>query len=400
MDFGLASGLVDDETNAKVTRNATASDTFLYGSGTKPITAVAVLRLIESGRIRADDLVSPIVDPYLQRWNHTSLNKLFGADIDKATVLDLIHMAAGIRDFEDSYDFDVAVLADGGFLEYPYGAMQFASEIGNQTLYFEPGSGVAYSSTSFLVAGLVLAAVLQPQKPWWEFDLRDAALGDMRTRYPTMSFPPTGSTGTKISESLTVPGTSVSSDWPSTTILQQNAAILGWTCGNMVSSAQDVARIYFDLLHSSGLEDLPRLINDESRSRMLNFKNATHGWNVGKLQYSAGLMQTHYDYSDEPRDLENYNYAFPAWGHGGDTYGFCSQQAYVPKAQVAFSVTSNIDLSTPSNHLACWVMDIVQEVQTGQPGNFNCGYIDFGPSRRRRRRSSTSLTTTAATMIV
>ena len=43
-DFGLASGLVGN-------RNATADDTFLYGSGTKPVTATAVLRLIEEGKV-------------------------------------------------------------------------------------------------------------------------------------------------------------------------------------------------------------------------------------------------------------------------------------------------------------------------------------------------------------
>lgn len=133
-------------------RNATASDTFLYGSGTKPLTAVGVLRLIDSGKVEATDKASAHIDPYLRAHNRSSLAEFFTEAIDNATVLDLVEMTSGIRDFEDSYDFDTWVLGNDSskFWDYPYDAMRFAvsddNTKGGEPLYFAPGAGSAYSS--------------------------------------------------------------------------------------------------------------------------------------------------------------------------------------------------------------------------------------------------------------
>jgi CubicO group peptidase (beta-lactamase class C family) len=43
LDFGIGSGAVAPNS----TVNATGSDTFLFGSGTKPYTAAAIMRLVD-----------------------------------------------------------------------------------------------------------------------------------------------------------------------------------------------------------------------------------------------------------------------------------------------------------------------------------------------------------------
>lgn len=108
---------------------------------------------------------------------------------------------------------------------------------------------------------------------------------------------------------------------------------------------------------------------------MLSFQPLSVGWEANNLNYSAGLMELSYDHSGRPHDAQEFSYA---WGHAGDTYGFASTQAYVPRAQAAFSVASNIDKSTASSHMGCWALEVAAEVFTGAPGGFNCGYITFG----------------------
>merc|ERR1711970_1351620 len=95
---------------------------------------------------------------------------------------------------------------------------------GGSPLYCNPGTCLAYSSTGYEVAGLLLAAVLNPQGEWYDFDLGSAVFED-RSAYASMSFPPLGAQNdkhpTKLSKYLTVPGFSVADTWPKTTIFDQ-----------------------------------------------------------------------------------------------------------------------------------------------------------------------------------
>ena len=46
-------------------REVTEKDSFLFGSGTKPYTALAVMQLVEQGVVKLDDPVSKHIDPVL-----------------------------------------------------------------------------------------------------------------------------------------------------------------------------------------------------------------------------------------------------------------------------------------------------------------------------------------------
>merc|ERR1712072_1117889 len=83
---------------------------------------------------------------------------------------------------------------------------------GGEPLYCKPSQCRAYSSTGFEVAGLVLAATLNPAGRWYDFDL-GKALFDDPSAYPQMFFPPKGQEHVKISKYLTVPGQSCDARW-------------------------------------------------------------------------------------------------------------------------------------------------------------------------------------------
>jgi CubicO group peptidase (beta-lactamase class C family) len=358
-DVAVASGKP-----ATINRDITPKDTFLYGSGTKPFTATAILRLIDQGKVKETDKVSSIVDPYLQKHGKKSLAGFFGSAIANATVLELIRMGSGVRDFEDDFTLDQWVLAPGNsskFWDYPFEAMSWSvgpqNTKGGGPLYCNPGECTAYSSTGFEVAGLVLAAVLNPSGSWYDFDL-GTAITDDRTSYPSMAFPPKGSSATdKLSAYLTVPGQSVASTWPKTTIYEQNPSILGWTCGNMVASPKDVAKFFYHLLDSDVAHTDPQpLISDSSRTQMTDMKKLTTGWNAGKLEYGAGLMALSYGSSRSSR--------ISVLGHEGDTYGFLSSQGYVPSMKAAYSVATNVDNQTPMEAMVRKMLATVESHQS------------------------------------
>lgn len=357
-DVAIASGKVGN-------RNISSQDTFLYGSGTKPFTATAVLRLIDSGKIKGTDKVSTILDPYLAAHGKPKLANFFGAAIGEATVLQLIRMGSGIRDFEDNFEFDQWCLAPSNsskFWDYPYEAMKWSvspeNTKGGAPLYCNPGSGTAYSSTGYEVAGLVLAAIADSSSAWYDFDLGSAVFDD-RSAYPSMSFPPKGNSTTKISQYLTVPGTSVASTWPTTTIFDQNPSILGFTCGSMVAAPRDVAKFFYHLLDDDAAHaDAKPLLSDASRAEMINFQTLTIGWMARHLKYGAGLMDLSYgQYRGGTR--------VRVQGHEGDTYGFLSSQGYVPSLKGAYSVVSNVDTALPMDTMACYLLQTAVQVIGG-----------------------------------
>merc|ERR1712176_992695 len=92
-------------------------------------------------------------------------------------------------------------------------------------------------------------------------------------RYPSFTF--LGGKG-RLSDKLTVPGTSVSEYWENTVIWSQNPSVLGWTCGNLVATAQDLARFFYDLLDPSF--EHPHIVSAASRQEMMRLLPFSYGW--------------------------------------------------------------------------------------------------------------------------
>lgn len=348
-------------------RRITTEDTFLYGSGTKPLTAAAVMRLIDQDRINVNDKLHKFLDPYLQKHGKPTMEQYFGEKIKKATILDVIKMSAGIRDFEDDYSFDVNTLSDGyHFWDYPYEAIKFSlseSNIkagkGTGKLVCEPNSGcTSYSSTSYEVAGLLLTALLQPDSEWHEFDLATALFQD-RSKYPQMHFPTKGqlkSTG------LTVAGFSVSDDFTKgsqpVTLFDQDASILGFTCGNMVASPSNVARFFYHLFDEDGSKmNGEEIISRDSASIMRKTKKLSKGWAAGVLKYGAGIEGNTYGGYHNGEAVVTY-------GHEGATFAFLSASGYAEDLKGGYSLVINSDGRNMVSNTICPMLEVVKQVLT------------------------------------
>lgn len=444
-NFTVVAGTVDAN---GVQRNVTPEDTFLYGSGTKPFTAAAVMRLIDQGKIKTSDLAFTHIDPYLRANNGTELKELFGPEIHNATVMDLIRMSAGIPDFEAG-SRDADILQEGSRVWPVYDNIRYAAafqeeyggtckvaddcdcgqlpwltkafcegkqekcmkagpyvgclgkpdglplpggwlcwnkmrvgfcptKMKSSPLVCAPGACSFYSSASYEVAGLLLAAVGVPDGEYTDMDLGKLTL-PAPDAYPTLSFPPvTRATHSdvasmKLSEHLTVPGHAAVFGGSGTVVFDQNPTILGWTCGHMVGAAGDVAKYFFDLFSPKSARSV---VSNTSLAEMTRTAPLTMGWGT-HLEYGAGIMGVPVSHNASYRPENTSQWGFYL-GHGGMTYGFSSNQGYVSLADAGFSVTSNTDIPAFSGLATCMAIEIAAEVLGGQRPMLNCSHT--GPA--------------------
>lgn len=420
---------------SRASHRVQANDTFLYGSGTKPFTAAAVMRLIEQGKVDANVPAAKYIDPFLQANNGTTLAEIFGKEVMNATAMDLIRMSAGIPDFEKG-DYDNRLLMEGNrvwpvYENIHYAASYQASQnnpcatvqdcecnsdapgwcsnnqcyagradgrcvnktngfsLGDDNwcwngelnhrctskyskpLLCSPGNCSSYSSASYELAGLLVAALEVPNGAYTDMDLGKYAFGN-RIRYPTLTFPPVTSepgasnlTTAKLSDHLTVTGNTFGM-FGDAIIADQNPSILGWTCGHMIGTAGDVATFFYDLFDSSSEH---RILNDTSLKEMTRLTPLTTGWSTG-MYYGAGLMPV-------ANNQNRSHWPSPGeWGwsmgHGGMTYGFASFQGYDFKARAGWSVVTNVGNNYFASRISCLVSQIAAGALAGEDAHLNC----------------------------
>src|SRR4030095_13300531 len=110
------------------------------GSITKSFTALAVMHLVEKGKLNLDDHVVK----YLP-WFHT-VNR---EQSDKITIRMLLNNTSGLYspNTTPTYDLSDSVIEN------------FVKNLSSIYLYKEPGNSYEYSNTAFVVAGLVISKV-------------------------------------------------------------------------------------------------------------------------------------------------------------------------------------------------------------------------------------------------
>jgi D-alanyl-D-alanine carboxypeptidase len=175
-EFSVAAGAIGE-------KKVTTSDTFLFGSGTKPFTASAIMKHVEKGTIKLTDPVAGYVDPVLQKMpvNGTvvTFTGLYGSKAANVTVGMLLTMQAGIPDYEQDPSFDAEFLKPPASQELhsPIEVLVYAS---TQPWACDPGTCVSYSSTNYVIAGLVLVSLAGPDATWETYDMKQDLLGGSR----------------------------------------------------------------------------------------------------------------------------------------------------------------------------------------------------------------------------
>jgi CubicO group peptidase (beta-lactamase class C family) len=118
----------------------TTSTNIAIGSLTKSFTALAVMKLVEKGKLNLD---APIIK-YLP-WFHTANKELS----DKITIRMLLNNTSGLYPSKATPAYDL-----------PEAAIEtFVKNLSSIYLYKEPGNSYEYSNAGFVVAGLIISKV-------------------------------------------------------------------------------------------------------------------------------------------------------------------------------------------------------------------------------------------------
>lgn len=130
--FSKTYGLANLEENIKVT----SETNFRLASVTKQFTAVAILQLVEKGKLSLQTKLSecfPTLPAYARKIN----------------VKQLLNHTSGILDYDEEID-------ESGLKEQLSDADVLKSCMAFQSTYFEPGTAYRYSNTAYVLLGLII----------------------------------------------------------------------------------------------------------------------------------------------------------------------------------------------------------------------------------------------------
>lgn len=149
---------------------------FRIASLSKPITATAVLRLVEAGRLAIDDTVSAVLSELIDA------TRQLDPRLDRVTVRHLLEHSGGwdtgsfVHDVEPHWDPvenpDYIATAHGE--NSPAGPESIARYILGQPLHFDPGTRFSYSNAGYILLGRIIESVSgQPYEQFVRDDLLD-----------------------------------------------------------------------------------------------------------------------------------------------------------------------------------------------------------------------------------
>lgn len=149
-------GVANIELNAPVTDDTM----FEIASNSKQYTAGGIMLLVQDGKLNLDDSITKYLSGLPQTYN-------------AITVRHLLNHTSGVKDYIEEFSLDRRL---------DYTNQELIERIGANELNFQPGKNARYSTTGYLLLGIIIEQITG--KPYGEF-LRErifAPLGMSRTR--------------------------------------------------------------------------------------------------------------------------------------------------------------------------------------------------------------------------
>jgi len=273
---------------------ATLDTLYGLGSCTKPFTAVAVLQLMEAGKVSLDAPISRYLDGLPAAWS-------------AITVRELLTHTSGLPNYRPL--LDLAKLSDPKYSQ----SNAVVSLLAKKPLDFPPGTRYEYSNTNYHLLGQLI----------------EKASGQSYGAYlASRQFQAAGMTATRQSEPpALVPNQAVGYDWngkarlPNVIFLP---ARLDTGDSGLVSTASDLAKWTTAL--ASG-----RLVSDATLKQMITPGTLADGTPAA---YGLGLVVTRY----KGQTLV---------GHSGAVPGYSSSIFYFPDSKLAVILLCNLYNGTP-----------------------------------------------------
>ncbi len=283
-------------------RPVQVDDRFEIGSNTKAFTVILALQLQDEGVLSMDDPLS--------KWLPELAAQIPNGD--QVTLRQMAGNTSGIWDYADPLMQPIVDANDQEGLAQSYTPQELVDyAIANGSPDFAPGEGWHYSSTNFILLGMVV----------------EAATGkSLAELYQERIFDPLEMTSTSYLEGSPEPGSIVDGYYAISgdelTNMTNWNATQGGAAGAIVSTAEDMSRFIGGLVGGE-------LLQGTSLDAMFDFRELDISEGGGVFAgYGLGII----DFQTN---------GFSALGHAGQTAGFQSVWFFVPESATAFVLLTN-----------------------------------------------------------
>ena len=144
--------------NVELNTPVTPETTFEIASNSKQFTAGAILLLCEDKRLSLDDSV-------------TKYTKSLPREYDAVTIRHLLNHTSGVKDYIEEFDLERRL---------DYTNQRLLERIGANKLNFAPGENARYSTTGYLLLGIVIENITD--KPYGQF-LQERVFGPLGMKH-------------------------------------------------------------------------------------------------------------------------------------------------------------------------------------------------------------------------
>lgn len=349
------------------------------GSATKPLTATHVMKYVEAGQLSLDDKASKWVDPVMTRLGKVTLEGLFGKVATTVTIRDLLGMTSGFPDYNNKYIKKMTLTRPDRDL-HPFIYLRSAAK---KAHICKPGSCAYYSGTNYVLLGFVLVE-LTKVKSWEDLDQTAVFPPSLKAtgRYSHVKFAIRGRCADyeNVAHQITAykeGNKQVFQD------LYYNSCLNGWTMGNIMASARDMATFWFDLFSH-------RIVKEKTLKSMLNFKTMSKlfcracGYGLGIMEFHRSIFYTHHKEAE-------------LVGHQGTDYGSLAKLCgYNRHFSFGMCITypevggRNCDATPEANartvtHVSCMIYRAVMAAVGGP--SLHCPHVTL-PRRRRSAKAA------------
>ena len=264
------------------------------GSITKQFTAVAILMLMEQGKLSPDDEITKFIPDYPTNGK-------------KITVHNLLNHTSGIKSYTGMESFMTLARQDMTPIE-------LIDHFKNEPMDFNPGEEWRYNNSGYIILGHIIEVV--SKKTYAEFIEENifTPLGMKSSYYGSMiQLIPNRATGYSPAEN----------GWRNSNYL---SLTLPYAAGSLMSTVDDML-LWHQAIHNNTLL--------KSESKMMAFTNTKlnngdptnygYGWMINEVNGSSSIE------------------------HGGGIFGYTTAGIYVPKENLYVIVLTNRDGSSPNN---------------------------------------------------
>jgi CubicO group peptidase (beta-lactamase class C family) len=267
---------------------------FRIGSITKQFTAIAILQLMEQGKLNLQDEISKFIPGYPTHGH-------------KITIEHLLNHTSGIKSYTDMEDFRAWITLD----QKPE---EVIDRFKNQPMEFAPGTQWSYNNSGYFLLGYIIEKVSGKTYPEYIESQFFKPLGMKHSLYGSDKKIVKNRAGAYTIEDTAI----VHADLMSMT--------LPYAAGSIQSTVGDLW-VWHKALHSYRLVKKESLDKAFSPAKLAGGKTHPYGYGFG-FQNVQGS---------------------PTIEHGGGINGFLTQSMYVPQEDVFVAVFSNCNCKPPGD---------------------------------------------------